>query len=222
MLAKCIMASLNAHKWNKKTHQLDNSNPDWYQSVIISFSICDRMRTIVFVVSICCAFLTGCQSTLYKPSEWHVCSLLWFACPTTYKKPPINEPSTDATIQLAEAAASVSDSMHDMAVVEKVMMPSNKDNTRTIPNIATLQKHVAIDWSGPIEELVARIAKTVGYHFHTVGKHPPMPVLISLTVKNETLVNVLRNIDYQAGNKASIRVYPTHHLIELRYAKIYS
>lgn len=149
--------------------------------------------------------------------------MLLTACQTTtYKKPPINEPSTDATIQLAEAAVSVSDSMHDMAAIEKVMTPNDRNNIRTIPNIYAFQTRASIDWSGPIEELVDRITRTAGYHFHLVGKRPPLPVLVSITVKDETLVDILRNIDYQAGNKASIRVYPHHHIVELRYAKIYS
>ena len=44
-----------------------------------------------------------------------------------YKKPPTNAPSDDASIKLAEAANSVSDSMIDMARIEKTITPPNKD-----------------------------------------------------------------------------------------------
>ncbi len=44
----------------------------------------------------------------------------------TYKKPPYNAPSDDASIKLAEAANSVSDSMMQMAKVEKVIYPPKK------------------------------------------------------------------------------------------------
>ena len=133
----------------------------------------------------------------------------------------MNEPSTDATIQLAEAAISISDSMHEMATVEKVITPPNRKNSLTIPNISVLQNRASVDWSGPIEELVQRVAKAAGFRFHVLGKPPAIPVLISITAKDETLVEILRNIDYQAANNACIHVIPNRHLVELSYAKLY-
>lgn len=151
-----------------------------------------------------------------------VISALLAGCHATFKKPPMNNPSDDASIKLAEAAVSVSDSMLEMAKVEKVIIPQNKDNTLTIPNAYNLQARASVDWSGPIEELTARIAKAGHFKLHILGKAPAVPVLISLSVKDESLAEILRNIDYQAGKKATIYVYPNSQVIELRYAKIYS
>ena len=141
---------------------------------------------------------------------------------TLYKKPPNNNPSDDASIKLAEAASSVSDSMLQMARVEKVIRPPSKDHTLTIPNAYNLQARASVDWSGPIEELTARIAKAAHFRLRILGKPPALPVLISLDVQDESLAEILRNIDYQAGKKANIHVYPNNQVIELRYAKIYS
>lgn len=157
----------------------------------------------LFLVSI---LLAGCQST----GTLH------------FKKPPVNNPSDDATIKLAEAAVSVSHSMHEMARIEKVVTPPHKDNTLTIPNTYNLQARASVDWSGPIEELTARIAKTAHYRIRVLGKPPAIPILISLTVKDQNLAEILRNIDYQAGQKAFIHVYPSNQVVELRYAKIYA
>ena len=140
----------------------------------------------------------------------------------TYKKPPINDPSDDANIKLAEAATSISDSMLEMAKVQKVITPPLKDNTLTIPNSSTLQTRASVDWSGPVEELTARIAKAAHYRMRVLGKEPAVPVLVSLDVQDQSLAEILRNIDYQAGKKATIHVYPNSLVIELRYAKIYS
>lgn len=150
-----------------------------------------------------------------------ITTMLLASC-STYMKPPINQPSDDANIKLAEAASSVSDSMLEMAKVEKVITPPNKDNLLTIPNAYNLQVRASIDWSGPIEELVSKIAKAGHFRLRVLGKMPAIPILISLNVKDETLAEVLRNIDYQAGKKATIHVYPNSQVIELRYAKIYS
>lgn len=139
-----------------------------------------------------------------------------------YMKPPINDPSDDATIKLAQAASSVSDSMLEMTRVEKIILPKRIDNTLNIPNAYNLQVRASVDWSGPIEELVCRIAKAAHFRLRTLGREPPLPVLISLTAKDLSLAELLRDIDYQAGKKAAIYVYPNSQVIELRYAKIYS
>ncbi len=152
-------------------------------------------------------------------------SFLLIGCRTgiaTYKKPPYNAPSDDASIKLAEAADSVSGSMLEMARVVKEVKPAPVDNILTIPNAYNLQARASVDWSGPVEELTARIAKAAHFRLRVLGHDPAVPVLISINVKDESLAEILRDIDYQAGKKASIHVYPNSQTIELRYAKIYS
>jgi defect-in-organelle-trafficking protein DotD len=141
---------------------------------------------------------------------------------TTYKKPPYNEPSDDATIKLAEAANSVSDSMIEMTRVEKEIHPAEADNILTIPNAYNLQARASVDWSGPIAELTERVAKAAHFRVRILGTEPAVPVLISINVKDESLAEILRDIDYQAGKRASIHVYPNSQVVELRYAKFYS
>lgn len=141
---------------------------------------------------------------------------------TTYKKPPFNEPSDDATIKLAEAANSVSDSMIEMTRVTKEIHPAQADNILTIPNAYNLQARASVDWSGPIAELTERVAKAAHFRLRVLGTEPAVPVLISINVKDESLAEILRNIDYQAGKRASIHVYPNSQVVELRYAKFYS
>ena len=70
--------------------------------------------------------------------------------------------------------------------------------------------------------MTERIAKAAHYRIRILGKSPAIPVLISLTVKDQSLAEILRDIDYQAGIKAFIHVYPNSQVVELRYAKIYS
>ena len=139
-----------------------------------------------------------------------------------FMKPPINDPSDDANIKLAEAATSISDSMLQMAKVQKVITPPKKDNMLTIPNASNLQTRASVDWAGPIEELTGRVAKAAHYRIRVLGKEPAIPVLISLNIHDESLAEILRDIDYQAGGRANIHVYPNSQVVELRYAKVYS
>lgn len=138
------------------------------------------------------------------------------------KNPPLNAPSDDASIKLAEAATSISDSMMEMARVEKVLLPREADNVVNIPSTYNLQTRASIDWDGPIEDLVTRIANAAHYRFRVLGQAPAIPVLINLNAKDQSLAEILRNIDYQAGNKAYIHVFPKNQVIELRYAKFYN
>lgn len=148
--------------------------------------------------------------------------LLLCACAsTTYKKPPMNNPSDDASIKLARAATDISHSMREVARVEKVLY-APKDTVLKIPSSHNLQTRATVDWSGPIEELTARIAKAAHYRLQTLGQEPSVPVLISLDYRDKSLAELLRDIDYQAGKRASIYVYPNKQVVELRYAKFYS
>ena len=149
--------------------------------------------------------------------------VILFGCATTgTKKPPVNRPSDDASIKLTEAANSVSRSMLEMVKVEKDIIDPKHDNTLTRPSTYNLQTRASVDWSGPIEELSMRIAKAAHYRFQVLGKVPAIPVLISLSATDESLAQLLRDIDYQAGRKASIHVYPNRQVVELRYAKTYA
>jgi len=149
-------------------------------------------------------------------------STILAACSSVFKKPPYNAPSNDATIKLAEAAVSVSNSMLEMARVEKVVTPPRVNNIQTIPSTRGLLEHASVDWSGPIGELTERLAKAADLKLHVLGHPPAIPVLVSLDQADRSIAELLRDIDYQAGNKASIHVYPNSQVIELRYAKTYS
>ncbi len=96
--------------------------------------------------------------------------------------------------------------MLEMARIEKVITPPSKDNTLTITNAYNLQARASVDWSGPIEELTARIAKASHFKIRVLGQAPAVPELISLNIKDESLAEILRDIDYQAGKKAISRV----------------
>ncbi len=111
-------------------------------------------------------------------------ALLLFGCANrahvNLKKPPQNAPSDDASIKLAEAANSVSESLIELARIENASF----------------------------------------YKARIIGRKPAIPVLVGLSMKDETLANILRNVDFQIGKKADLKVYPRRKIIELRYANV--
>lgn len=153
-----------------------------------------------------------------------VMALLLLSCRSgkVFMKPPLNAPSNDATIKLAQAAAAISDSMLEMQKVEKIILPPNKDNILTIPSAYNLQTRASVDWSGPIREITLRVTQAAHFRLRVLGTEPSVPILVSINAKDMSLAEILRDIDYQAAKKASIHVYPKHQVVELRYAKLYS
>ena len=134
------------------------------------------------------------------------------------KKPPQNAPSTDASIKLAEAANAVSRSLIELAKIEKEAKPVHKKQLINT-NSYNLQARATVDWSGPIEELLQKLSKASFYRLRVLGSAPTIPVLVRISSHDELLADIFRNIDYLAGEKADIRIYPKTKIVELRYAK---
>lgn len=133
--------------------------------------------------------------------------------------PSIHTGSDDASIKLAEAARSVSQSLNELKELEKASSPP-VIKPLAYPSASGLEKTVAsVDWSGPIEPLLQRIAKLVQFHLEIIGKHPSVPVLVTISSQNTPISYIIRNANLQAGKKANIVVYPGIKTIELRYAK---
>ncbi len=143
------------------------------------------------------------------------------APPPTFKKPPMNAPSDDASVRLVEAASSVSNSLNELAEIEAASTPRGATG-KPLPESESyaLQSKASVDWSGPIEPLLERIARMSGFRLSILGKEPPIPVLVSLSAKNISLADMLRDAALQAGNKADVLVYSNRGIIELRYAKM--
>lgn len=149
--------------------------------------------------------LTGCATTSgHFPSS---------------ETPTINAPSDDAGVSLAEAARSVSQSLNELKALEKASNPPTK--ALPYPTASShLDKIVAsVDWSGPVEPLLKRIAKLAGYRFVVIGRTPTIPILVTISAQNTPLSDIVRNIDLQSGQRASIAIYPGVRTLELRYAK---
>lgn len=147
-------------------------------------------------------------------------SLLLSACSvkSINKKPPQNAPSSDASIKLAEAANAVSKSLIELAKIEKESKPAKQKNLVNVRSF-NMQARASIDWSGPIEELLQRLAQANHYRLRVLGIAPTIPVIISLTSQDEQFADIFRNIDYLAGEKANLQIYPKSKIVELRYAK---
>lgn len=133
---------------------------------------------------------------------------------------PVDSASEDAQTKLAEAAVSTSSSLNRLAAIEKATQPHAKlsppMNIDHMNQIG-LGALTSIDWTGPIEPLAKELALISHYKFRVLGKRPAIPVLVAVYAVNMPVGDILRDINFQAGHKADIIIYPSHRTIELRY-----
>lgn len=140
-------------------------------------------------------------------------------CSTSNPVQPSTMPSDDAAAQLAEAATSISQSLTDLTAIEKAEAPPINNKRMPYPTSWDMQQLVSVDWSGPIEPLLKRIAWMCNFKLRVIGLRPAIPVLVTISAKNTPVGYILRDADFQAASKASVRVYPGIRVIELRYGK---
>ena len=125
----------------------------------------------------------------------------------------------DAEAQLAEAAASISDSLNELARIEKSNNRPSKLRSPADAEMVSMNQLTSLDWSGPVEPLVRKLAAISSYRLKVLGTEPGIPVLVSITARDTTVSDILRNINFQAASKANIEIYPASRIIELRYTK---
>jgi len=133
--------------------------------------------------------------------------------------PPVNSESDVAAVKLAEAASSVSQSLADLAAVQQAATPPLAFNALPGPDTYGLPGRASIDWSGPVEPLLRRIADACDYRVRVLGMRPAVPVVVTINAKDMPLGEMVRNIALQVAKTANVVVYPRQHVIELRYVR---
>src|SRR5476651_2275897 len=131
------------------------------------------------------------------------------ACSSTKGGLSINEiQNQNANIQNAQAATTVSNSLTELGSLQRAVTPPLAMKNLPDPNAYNMDSLASIDWAGPIGPIVQQIARASHYQLRVLGRLPAIPVLISINEKNMPLGYILRDIDFQSGNKANIVVFP--------------
>lgn len=124
-----------------------------------------------------------------------------------------------AEAKLSETATSISRSLAELAEIERATHPQAILTSPVDPDMIGMGQLASIDWSGPIGPLVKKIAEASKYKLNVLGTPPAIPILVSITAKDTPLADVLRDANFQCGNRANIVVYSASRIIELRYVK---
>ena len=131
-----------------------------------------------------------------------------------------NYGGTDIESQLLETASAIDNSLKTLAATQ-AQHQSQAINTEplTTPE-GGMGGRAAIDWSGPIEPLLEKIAEMTNYRVKYLGHPPAVPIVVSITAKEAIVADILKNAGLQASRRANLVVYPDSKIIELRYASL--
>ena len=130
---------------------------------------------------------------------------------------PTPSVDTNAQAQLADAANSVGGSLQQMSAIDKATHPRARMPAPANPEAIGMAQQTSLDWNGPIQPLLEKIASASNYRLSVLGNAPPIPIIVSINETNVPLAEILRNATYQVEKQANVVVYPQTRTIELRY-----
>jgi len=130
---------------------------------------------------------------------------------------PVMQTDTKAQAQLANASVSIGESASEDAAIQLATHPAAKVAPKLDPASIHMTQIASLNWYGPLQPLLAKIAKASGYKFRVLGNKPATAIIIAIDTHNQPLAYILQNAIYQAAGKANVKVYPSRRVLELRY-----
>ncbi|MCY3878944.1 MAG: DotD/TraH family lipoprotein [Rhodobacteraceae bacterium] len=156
------------------------------------------MRIFLFrpawlIVAICIPGLAACSATVdhaIKPDDTAI----------------------DAII--AEAAAQSASASEAVAMVEK-----HAAGLQQVPDMPgpDATDPVRIDWQGPVEPLLDRLAAHMNYQWRSAGQPPANPVIVTVAAFNGAPLHAIPKLDAALYGHATIRAVPSRRMLVLDY-----
>lgn len=142
------------------------------------------------------------------------------ACQPVIRRDPQVVASPDrVSLMLAESADKAANALQTLAAVEQASSPG----VRVAPIADAppeLARAITVNWVGPADAIIKTLADRAGYGFLTMGNAPPVPLVVNIDAVNQPVVDILRDIGLQMGERANLRVDASRRMIELHYASV--
>jgi len=133
------------------------------------------------------------------------------------RDPQVVSSPDKVSLMLAEAADKASNALETLAAIEQQRSPAVA--VQPIYNAPPeLRRAMTVNWIGPADALIKKLADRASYTFVTVGDRPPVPLTINIDAENRPVIDILRDVGLQAGQRADVKVDSVRKMIELHYA----
>ena len=163
------------------------------------------------LLSLACCYLllTGCMPPPEDNQEPQL--------PAKADPVPIAGVTDEASAKLAEAAGSVSQSLLELAAVDKANMAPQA--AKRYPTVAKMQIPgvSSIGWNGPIQPLLKQIADAAGFRLVVAGKAPAIPIMVLVRAQERSNAEIVQDAALQADNRATVITNAPMHTLYLTY-----
>lgn len=157
----------------------------------------------VLTVLLCGFIVSGCSSSLVDTKFSNGAAQL-VATPDS------------VSAMLAEAADRASTALETLAAVEYSRTPTQ--SIAPINNAPVeLRRAITVNWVGPIEPIAQTLADRAGYNFNIMGADPPVPIVVSIDAENRPVIDILRDIGLQLGQRGDVKVDSGQRVVEIHY-----
>lgn len=131
------------------------------------------------------------------------------------------EPAAPQTLnvesEISTLAKSIDSNLQKLTEIEQSSKQAKAPERPKVVS-AAMALRVSVLWKGPAEPILTKLAEESGYEFKTIGKKSAMPLMVSVDVKDQPVLDVLRSIGLQLGDQATVRVSQRDKMIEVAYA----
>lgn len=124
---------------------------------------------------------------------------------------------SDVEYQLMKSAMSVENSLKTLAATQDIYAKNAINTDILVTPQGGMGGLASLDWSGPIEPLLEKIADMTHYRVKVLGPIPAVPLIVNISSRERVVADILKDAGLQAGKRANLVVYPTSRIIELRY-----
>lgn len=157
---------------------------------------------------------------LFKSFSFLCVVLAFGACaPRNMPKPQLVVEPENVTMRLAQAADRAATALDTLAAIEQVRTPTD------LPPLAAgapleLRRAVTVNWVGPAMPLIKQLADRASYRFVQSGNVPAIPIIVNVNVQHQPVIETLRDVGLQMGERAELRVDAEQKVVELSYANV--
>lgn len=131
-------------------------------------------------------------------------------------EPQIVAAPDKVSVMLADAADRASNALETLAAIEHARAPATQIGPIGNAPIE-LRRAVTVNWIGPVAPISKSLAHRAGYEFRTIGAIPPIPVIVSVNVENQSVIDVLRDIGLQLGVRGDLKIDSRRRIVEIHY-----
>jgi defect-in-organelle-trafficking protein DotD len=78
-----------------------------------------------------------------------------------------------------------------------------------------LQRLVSFEWSGSLDQGVAKLAASIGYTFYTTAPANSQPLDVAIRLSSVPAYQVFQTLGAEAGTRATVQVDPLHHQVQV-------